>query len=684
MKRLFKLLFALAAFTNHIQAVSLNGTAGIVYISNGSYVFRNFNTATGFVRLGEGFTILAGQSATLDTFMTVSGGMDLRTTGSLGLLSDLYFGTNVTFSSGGTINAHGNTIHLGSKTTLQTSSVWQFISDATIDGHGNTLLLQPQVQLLLASNVSVTLKNMFLDTTRNSPNIPIIKCLDGTGYVTLDNVTLALADNFEFRNGHLFFNNDVRFTGTASFIYQSPQQSYIAPNSFLTFDPNTTLYYYPSSTNRDLIQMVDQSSVLYFKGPNTTLQTTTTGMRLTKGRLWMDNQVTLSTQAQTALDTVTQITGFNYGSVVNSVAWSPNRQFLAVSGVSGLVNIYQFANAQILLVASTNFGGTCLRVKWSPDGRYVAVAGGPNDNIKIYSFNSTTLTLSIITALSLGTGFNIQGLDWSHNGKFIAVGPNTPTSGNEIQIYSFNGFSLTLVTSVNLGAAGTFAPGIAWGPHDNFLAIGANSTITGGNEIHVYSFNGSTLTDLTSISYSTANSVQYVEFDQAGLNIAVGGQSPTSGNELQIYRFNGTSLQLIASANYGTIIQELHWDPSGHYLVIGGNSPDNGNELQFYQFNGTTLSLISNFNYGTGASINGLSWSADGAMLALGGQTSGAGNNEIEVYSIAYRFDTTRQGLSSGLSFGNSVLGSTYDLHAYLFSGSYIQLYGVLNYDPAI
>lgn len=683
MKRLFKLLFALAALTNHIQAVSLNGTAGIVYISNGSYVFRNFNTATGFVRLDQGFTILAGQSATLDTFMTVSGGMDLRTTGSLGLLSDLYFGTNVTFSSGGTINAHGNTIHLGSKTTLQTNSIWQFISDATIDGHGNTLLLEPHAQLLLASNVSVTLKNMFLDTTRNSPNIPIIKCLDGTGHVTLDNVTLALADNFEFRNGRLFFNNDVRFTGTTSFIYQSPMQSYIAQNSLLTFDPNTTFYYYPSSTNRDLIQMVDQSSVLYLKGPNTTLQTTTTGMRLTKGRLWMDNQVTLSTRAQTALDAVTQITGFNYGSVVNSVAWSPNGQFLAVGGVSGLVNIYQFSNAQLLLVASANFGGTCLRVKWSPDGCYVAVAGGPNDNIKIYAFNNSTLTLSIITALSLGTGFNIQGLDWSHNGKFIAVGPNTPTSGNEIQIYSFNGFSLTLVTSVNLGAAGTFAPGMAWSPNDNFLAIGANSTITGGNEVHVYSFNGATLTDLTSISYSTANSVQYVEFDQAGLHIAVGGQSPTSGNELQVYRFNGTSLQLIASANYGTIIQELHWNSSGRYLVIGGNSPDNGNELQFYQFNGTALSLISNFNYGTGASINGLSWSADGAMLALGGQTSGAGHDEIEVYSIAYRFDTTRQSLSNGLSFGNSVLSSTFDLHAYLFSGSYIQLYGVLNYDPA-
>ncbi|MBX9831118.1 hypothetical protein K2X40_04120 [Candidatus Babeliales bacterium] len=495
MKKRFILIFLpLAALwlSTRLFPANLTGTSSLVY-QNAHYVFRNFNNATGFVRLNNGFTILAGQSATLDTFMTVSSGMDLRTTGSLALLSDLYFGTNITFSSGGRINARNNTIHLGTKTTLQQDSVWQIISNAIIDGHGNTLIFEPHVQLLLESNVSVTLKNMYIQTTRNSPNIPIIRCFDQKGHVTLDNVTFDLADDFPFRTGRMFFYNDVRFTGTMDFIYQSVMQSYVAPQSLLTFDPGTTLYYYPSSTNQDLIQLQDKSSGIYLKGSATTLQTTHTGMRLTKGRLWMDNKVTLSTRAATTLDLVTQTTRANYGFVL-SVDWSPNRKFLAIARkvfggffYSSEFRVYKFDGTNLTTVSTVSLPvlsstlAPSWILKWSPDGRYIAIAGGNflvGNFFGIYSFDGTTVTFNSQATLNTNPG-SINYLAWSPNGKHFALCyqqgfPNT------LEIYQFNGAAApTYITGYYYQGTGV-SYSASWSPDGTHLAVGAIHGSAGG------------------------------------------------------------------------------------------------------------------------------------------------------------------------------------------------------------
>ncbi|QQR48901.1 WD40 repeat domain-containing protein [bacterium] len=631
----------------------------------------------------KGIDVSAGKTLTLNTPLPINGNIGLNDSGILSLAGDLYLGSTAYLTSDGSISGNGYSLIMTNSLTLPSSSTWQIISNLLINGNGSTLFFGANAQITLASNVSLTLKNMYIQTSPNSPNIPILKCLDQKGIITLDNVTLELANDFPFRTGRLFFTNDVRFTGTSRFIYQSWMQSYVTPQSLLTFDPGTTLYYYPSSTNKDLLQLVDKSAGIYLKGSGTTLQTTNTGFRLTKGRLWMDNKITLTTQASTALDLVTQVTAINYGSAVNSVAWSPNRRYLAVGGSvpngDNEVQVYSYNDTTLSLVASVDFGGDCLRVKWHPDGTYLAAVGGPSNNFKVYSFNGTTLTQ--VAATTDGTG-NTQGLDWSYDGTYIAIGPVNATSTFEIRVYSFNGSSLTNIAggSIDLGAtAGTLASGVSWNPLGTILAIGANSTVTGGNEIRMYTWDGTTLTLKTSVDYGAANGINYIEFDPSGFNVAVGGQGPTNGNELQIYRFNGSTLLLVASVDYGTAVNEVHWDPSGRYLAVGGTAPTNGNELQFYRFDGASLSLITSQDYGT--AINGLSWSADGATLAIGGQTTTTGHNEIETYSIAYRFDTLPQALTNGIIFGNSALGISSDLDVYFLAGARIELSGMFFYN---
>ncbi|MBX9830383.1 WD40 repeat domain-containing protein [Candidatus Babeliales bacterium] len=677
-----------------VQATSLNGTVTQVY-QDKHYVFRDGNTAKGYVRLNNGFTILAAASVGLDTFVTVSGAIDLRTSGQLDLRGDLFLDAHVTWSRSGNIYGRGNAIHLSGSLSLPTDTIVQFIDDTIIDGHGHALTLGAHAQLLLASDVSLTLRNMTIQTTRNSSNIPIIRCFDQKGHVTLDNVELALADDFPFRTGRMFFKNDVVMTGTSCFIYQSVMQSYVAPQSLLTFDPGTTLYYYPSTFEKDLIQLQSKSAGIYLKGSSTTLQTTHTGMRLSKGRMWLDNKVTVSTRANTTLTSITQVDTASYGATgAYSIDFSPNGRFVAVVGEGGgatSVQVYSFDGAALTSVATANFGGTenkAFCTRWSIDGQYLAVVGGYPNNFKVYGFDGTSLTLlatvSLSSVVDIGNAF---GLAWSFDQQYIIVGTYNPTpvpTGDGLQVYRFSGTpvaaSLTFVTGLNIAGPSLPPFSCSWHPTNSALvAVGV-----GDGTFKIYSFNGSSLTLVTSVTYGAAASVLAVKFSPDGHFLAVGGNGPTNGNELQVYSFNGTTCALVDSLNYGTQISpnSVQWDSTGRYISLSGRVPTNGNEFQIFQFNGSSLTLVTSSNYGSNSNGHAeTSWSKDGKYIALCGQGPAAGHDEIEVYSVSYRFDTTTQALTNGLTLGNSVLGSSFDLDTYVLSGATVNLAGQLFYD---
>ncbi|MBY0353688.1 WD40 repeat domain-containing protein [Candidatus Babeliales bacterium] len=684
MNRFVKLLAVLALCPTLAGATSLNGTASIVY-QDKHYVFRNFDTAKGYVRLNNGFTILAGQSAGLDTFVTVSGAIDLRTTGSLDLRGDLFLDAHVTWSSSGKIYGRGNAIHLSGSLSLPTDTIVQFIDDTVIDGHGHTLTLGAHAQLLLASDVSLTLKNMTLKTTRNSVHIPIIRCFDQTGHVTLDNVELALADDFPFRTGRMFFENDVVVTGTSCFVYQSVMQSYVVPHSLLTFDPGTTLYYYPSSTDKDLVQLQDKSAGVYFKGAATTLQTTHTGMRLSKGRLWLDNKVTLTTRANTVANGFVQLTTASYGTRVRSVDWSPDGRYLAVGG-TGPTNtfefqVYRFNGSTLTYVTGDNWtggGAEVWRVRWHPNGRFVAAVGDATNDVRIYSFDGSTLIT--LDAINITTG-DVRGLAWSPSGEFILFGIDNENASDEIRVYRFDGNSLTFVDSADMNVTSASARGLSWHPSGKFFCVAGNAGAL-SIETRVYSFNG---TSISVVQASNAGqSGRSAEFSQDGLYFAIAMNTIGGGDSrLTMCSFTGASFSVVEHIVYSggnDNFLEVRWSPDGQYLVGGGNSPSNGSELKLYQFTRpATLTEVASYNYGT--AINGVAWSSDGKYVAIGGEGPDGGHDEIEVWTISYRFDTTTQALTNGLVLGSSTAGSSFDLDTYVLSDATVNLAGQLFYD---
>ena len=282
-----------------VAASSIIPGPSAVFLQSDHLVLYNSEIVQGFVRLNSGFTIPDSGTVTLDTFITVSGGIDLRDTGQLQLLSDLLLDSSVTLSSGGQIKGRGHSIILNGNITIPANKTLQITGDTLIEGNGNTLLIDANAQLFVDTGITLTLKNLVLKNTRNSLATPPIGLAASGSKLALDNVVLAPTGDFLFPQGQLFIHHDVLFTGTSAFIYQSTQSSHITSHACLGFDLGTTFSFAPATTSKDLIVLDDQTSILYLNG--CTLVATSTGLRLTKGRLLIDNHVTIENREATQL-----------------------------------------------------------------------------------------------------------------------------------------------------------------------------------------------------------------------------------------------------------------------------------------------------------------------------------------------------------------------------------------------
>ncbi|MFH1254582.1 MAG: hypothetical protein V1646_04080 [bacterium] len=690
-KLLVNVFFVLSLFFTGLYftlySTSQDGTSTPRYqLSNNVFYDREF--ARGFVRLANGFTVekkasgvgsTHGSCVFMDTCTSVSGAIDLRETNTIFLQSDLILDNGVTFSSGGNISGYDRALILNGDLTIPDGKIIHTGGRIVIDGNGHKLILGNSAQLFVDTDATLTLRNLVLQNTRNQPGHPAVQCAASGSKLCLDDVELALADDFYFNRGQFFIHNDVAVTGTSSFVYCSTNPSHITAASVFYFNPATTLDFRPSTTGipqflaKDLLFMQDATSQLYLNG--CTLKTTMTGLRLTKGQLIFDNKVTMTSAAQLQLKSTGTWVCTDYGSYAKAVNWSPDGRYLAVGGseptdVNKEIQIYSFNGASLILVASENYGNEVFSVNWSPDGRYLAVVGYilSGNAIQIYSFNGSTLTLVV----SQDYGINsVNSVNWSPDGRYIAVGGVDSISGNEIQVYSFNGSSLSLVASRDYGVN---VYSVNWSPDGRYLAVGGHAPTAVNKEIQVYSFNGSSLTLVAFQVYG--ESVYSINWSPDGRYLAALGYIP-SGSKIQVYSFNGASLTLVVSQDYGNFASSVNWSPDGRYLAIGSASI--ATQLQVYSFYGSSLTLVASQDYGNFASS--VNWSPDARYLAVGGQTSDSGHNEIEVYILQYGPETQIQALSNSIVFGNSDLGSSYDLNVRVLAGAQVTVDGLLNCD---
>ncbi len=680
-----KILFAILIyipFSQNLFATSLDGTTNIVY-KNIHYIFDNSDTATGFVRLRQGFTLPEHSQVTFKINSPVSSGIDLQTTGTLTLDSDLIFDPNISLSSSGFIKGNSNAIILNDDLTIPANKNLEIIGDTIINGNGHNLILDNWAQILVDGGVTLTLKNMTIKNVVNSIANPPIKLIDQYSKLSLNEVTLALNNDFAFPNGQLFIHNDVIFTGSSKFSYRSVLPSYITPHACLFFDIDTTFEYYPSCTRDDLIVLYNETSSVFLNG--CTLQTTHTGIKLTKGRLFFDNKITLSNATNTTMITPNLEDNKDYGTYIYGVDWRPDGKYLALGGEGPFsgneLQIYSFENDTLTSYTSKNYGTRIYNPTWSPNGKYLAIGGHiptSGDELQIYSFYNEDLSASPITSKNYGD--YLIALKWRPDGKYLALGGINPTSGNELEIYSFNNevLSSSPVAHFNFGAQ---VRSLDWHPNGQYLAVGGLNPFS-GNELQIFSFQNDVLTSYTSKNLgSSSSTVLALEWSPDGQYLALGGVSFYSADEFQIYSFinDNLSTYTVDSKNDGTI-RNIKWHPSGNYVAFGSSSATN--DLEIYSFNNGSLSSSPIYGKSFGDDLYSIDWHPNRKYLALGGENPTSGY-ELEVYKINYMFDASSSTLSNAIKFGDSSKGSAYNLNTYVLSGATIEIDGLIWCDDA-
>ena len=654
-----------------VNATSIDGTSGVVTKSS-HYVFRDGDTATGFVRFGNGFTIVPGtnhaSNMCLDTCISVSGGVDLRSTSTLTLLGDLTLDNDITFSSSGYIKSYGSHINLGGNLTIQRDTVLHCRGQLIIDGNGHTLYLNPHAQLFLDDAATVTLRNMVISTSLDFPGQPAINLATPSTKLALDDVELALGNDFNFKQGQLFIHNDVAVTGTSAFIYSSTVPSYIASHGCWYFDLGTTFSYAPASTSNDLIVMSDASSELALNG--CTLKATHTGMRLTKGRMFFDNKVTVNDINENKINTTTPCTqvGSNVttGNYPRAVSWSPDGKYIAVVNANGYtLQIFLFSGATPVQVGSSVATGTGpLSVVWSPDGKYIAVVNYWSDTLQIFAFSGGT---PVQVGSNVTTGTRAYSVAWSPDGKYIAV---VNYISNTLRIFAFSGG-----TPVQVGSDVTTSDNpteVVWSPDGKYIAV----VNQGGHTLQVFAFSGGTPVQVGS-AVATGSDPFSVSWSPDGKYIAVSHYGGAAFNVLQVFSFSGTTpTQVGSNVTTEAQPQSCAWSPDGKYIVVVTFA---GQAIQIFSFLGGTPTQVGSNVSTSGKAHSYCPWSPNGRYIVVIIPES----NILQVFSVNYQPDTSTPTLSNCITLGNSAQGATADVAVHVLGRARVEVTGMVNHDAA-
>jgi WD40 repeat protein len=327
--------------------------------------------------------------------------------------------------------------------------------------------------------------------------------------------------------------------------------------------------------------------------------------------------IQLAPVIQQTVDVLSTVTYWSNNGINDpyEVAWSPHNDYLAVTLRSGTrILIYKFDATGMSLVTSITPAASPSSLAWSPDGKYLVVGvDAALNNVIVYSFNGQTLTL-VSTYAGGAADPNSKTLSavWSPNGKYIAY-VNSYTG--YVGILSFDGSSLALVSFFNLSVTSGQGFYAAWASDGSAVAAVVDSTIIPLTIVPVDS-NGYLG---TAVQLSTGHRGYGVAWSPNGKYFAV---CDGTSNALLVYRWLPTDINPIAQvasiADAGSSYNSVVWSPDGNYIIAGtGNST-----IRLYQFTGTGLTFIKVASQSLSGTVRTVSWTADGRYIAAAGSVS--------------------------------------------------------------
>ncbi len=204
-------------------------------------------------------------------------------------------------------------------------------------------------------------------------------------------------------------------------------------------------------------------------------------------------------------------------------AFSPNGEFIVI-GNSGTLFIYQITGSTFTSITAPSFtGGAINKLAWSPDGQYLCVTGDSTPYINIFQRVDKTFTkLADPSTIPNNVAY---GVAWSPDGKFLAVGEG---SSPYMIIYSISGITFTKVTDP-LTLPPSAVLGFSWSPNSLYLA----AATSGSPYVSIYQVSGTTFTKLADPSSLVNGAGSNCDWSPNGQYLAV---IETSSPYLQIYK----------------------------------------------------------------------------------------------------------------------------------------------------
>jgi len=716
-KILRKFFFVLIFF---LQSSNLYGWVyGAYGVERLPYLDLAGHLADSIADLRYGFSISEG-IATVRTSLPVKEVITFgKKDAALNIMEDLRLDSNVTLSfwydgvngNKGYISGNGHSIILNGDLVLPDNCSLIFLTNTKIDGQGKLLLMGDNAQLIVDSDITLTLKNLIFDTGINSADKPPIKMfLDSK--LSLQNTSIVLGDDFVFDGGDLFIHGNVSVSGPHEFIYSSTYECFIAKNSTLKFGLDSEFTYSPYCNDRDLIVMKDATSKLFFK--NSSLNMSYTAPRLTKGNLIFDKRITVSTtcsnvEVDFSTNYLSNLTfedwslNMNYPGVngLYSVNYSPDSRYLAVGGqfdsLSRYGKVYPvYLDGTLGGAVTIPYLGTIWPncIKFSPDGKFLVVGGTWNDSggyAKIYPFNSDG---TLGTAVTIPYQDDVRSIAFSSSGKFLAIGGNWNDGGYYGKIYPFN-FDGTVGTPTVIPYMDEIYQ-IKFSPDDKYLVVGGDWN-DGGGVCKIYKFlpEGGIGNSYTIPSFSSPHSLN---FSNDGRFFVISGNiggNPTS--KIYFFESNGT-LRWIQDIPEIGLISAMIFSPDNRFLYFG---------TQYYVSSVLVSKLLIYKVSSDGTMQFERSWNLDSVMkeadfssderyLAAVGRRGTApyyalfqifsfypdyGQNRWATFTFGDVGSLGQAIWGNALTFGNSALGNSYNLKVDVLAGAKIDLYSKLNID---
>lgn len=232
--------------------------------------------------------------------------------GRISLSKDLEIGINSYIQGPGIVDLNGYDLSFSSKDFVSTSSIywdgyggkinlnskvaltgtWTFSGNCTIVGNNNPLVLKPSARIYVERGSTLNFKNVIIYGLEGTN----ISCIDDSSKIVFNGVLCKLTNDYYFKKGwfDVVYMMDLK-SSDCTFHYQSTKPSTITNCAIFTVHTTTGFDYCPESSARNLINLQGPDSIIWLQ--EASLHSTSTGMQLTKGRIFVEGKCNISSDA---------------------------------------------------------------------------------------------------------------------------------------------------------------------------------------------------------------------------------------------------------------------------------------------------------------------------------------------------------------------------------------------------